>query len=502
MSRAALAAMALCIAAFVGLACAGPGGFAIVVQDETPLRAAAKDSAKPHTLLFQGEALEVRGETLEYLQVYDYRRERGGYVPLSAVRRFELKANEAPELLAVMRFVRDTPGSEALGIGYAAAYIQAAPSGVLSGPDGVEALDLLGRFSERLARRASGAAPATKEGQARLSAHLDVAARYGVQFLSIEGGGRIRTCYEGDAFKRVLEMNAGAEAKARAALALTRPECIAETRPVQRFEIDQARAEVLDSVDAREVPAPLKNRLHLRRATVHAALAFSAARRGEAPEAYARRALAELVAVRKADLTESDTRPYDEAALRVNATRWAAVPAKPATAPGKSDPGSAGERPRLVTYPQETGETCLALVDAKHPASQPLARRCTYGHAWLASASLNREGTAMAVAVQQLDGWRELWVFRKSGEKWTARVLPPATFSPGVGYAELAGWVPGGTQMLVAREAVGEQGLQRAFEVVRLDTLATVRKAGEPGSLSSFNKWQDVSWRKASLAVR
>ena len=54
--------------------------------------------------------------------------------------------------------------------------------------------------------------------------------------------------------------------------------------------------------------------------------------------------------------------------------------------------------------------------------------------------------------------------------------------TPDVGYAEFAGWVPGGKQMLVAREAQGEGKYKRIFEVLRLDTLATERQACDPGA--------------------
>ena len=145
-----LAALALAATAL-----AGDLGIAIVTQEPAGLRAAPRESSKPHTLLSQGEALEVRGEKLEFVRVYDYRRERGGWVAAKLVQRFRLDAAEAPELLAVIRFLREMPGREALGIGFAAAYIQAAPKEVLNGPHGVEALDALGTFAELLARRAS-----------------------------------------------------------------------------------------------------------------------------------------------------------------------------------------------------------------------------------------------------------------------------------------------------------------------------------------------------------
>src|SRR5262249_31358740 len=85
-------------------------GFAIVLQDGTPLRPTAGAAAAASAVLWQGETLEVRGARLDYLQVWDYARERGGYVRASQVRRLALAAEETPELLAVLRFLRDVPG--------------------------------------------------------------------------------------------------------------------------------------------------------------------------------------------------------------------------------------------------------------------------------------------------------------------------------------------------------------------------------------------------------
>mgnify|MGYP000437995935 FL=1 len=91
-------------------------GSAIVVQDQASLRAAPRDGAQQQASLWQGEVLEVRGERLDYLQVWDHKRERGGFIRASDVRRVALTEAEGPALLAVMRFVQDTPGAEALGI--------------------------------------------------------------------------------------------------------------------------------------------------------------------------------------------------------------------------------------------------------------------------------------------------------------------------------------------------------------------------------------------------
>lgn len=470
-------------------------GIAIIVQDQSALRAAPRDSAPAHTLLWQGEAVEVRGERLDYLQVYDHRRERAGFVRATQVRRFRLTPQEAPELLALLRFLDGTPGAEALGIGLAAAYLQAASREQLKSEAGAEALDALGGFAERLARRASPRGLQTREVQATTSAHLDVAARYGVHFTSHEAEGRMILCYEGDAFRRVLSLPSSAAAqRARAALALTRLECnAADQHPQKQRSLDEWRAEVLERVDADALPPTARNRVLLRRAAVWASLAFQHARQGDDPRAAANRALGALTAVRPDDLTENDRRTYAEAAMRVNASRWAAT-AAPATPDARTL--------RLTTVAEETGETCVMLLDAKADAARPLARRCTFGLVWTASATVNREGSALALAVQPTETWRELWVFRKGNAGWTVRVLPPASSFPEIGYAEFAGWVPGGKQMLVARESAVSGKHSRQFELVRLDSLAAVRRAAEPGALEAFREWQDASWKQHTLSVR
>ena len=145
----------------------------------------------------------------------------------------------------------------------------------------------------------------------------------------------------------------------------------------------------------------------------------------------------------------------------------------------------------------------LLVESAKANADAPLARRCTYGVVWPASAVVNREGNALAVAVQPMEAWRELWLFTRQGANgWSVQVLPPSALAPELGYAEFAGWVPGGRQVLVARESRGAKGLKRNFEVVRLDTLGTERQAGDPAILGPFMRWQDAGWKRATVSLR
>lgn len=482
---------------------ATPLGTAIVVQDQTSLRAAPRDGAQQQASLWQGEVLEVRAERLDYLQVWDHKRERGGFIRASDVRRLALNEAEGPGLLAVLRFVQETPGAEALGIGLTAAYLQAAPAKVLTGIEGAQAMDALGTFADRLARRASVAVPGKASG-ATLSAHLDVASGYGVRFATYEVEGRMQVCYEGEAFRRLLAMPASdAAQRARAALALTRPECINPDLPAhERARLTTWQADVLERVDVAGLPGYLRNRVQMRRASVWGAMAFQQARKSAAGPgadpavaAAAARALTELSGVSKADLPDDDQSTYNDAAMRVSAVRWALVPPVASQA-------VAGARPTLLTEPGAPGETCVLLVDAQHGAKAPLLRRCTYGVVWTASASTNREGTAVALAVQPMEGWRELWVLRKSEGGWVADVLPPAATSPETGVSEWAGWVPGGQQMLVSKEARAQGRYRKSFEVVRLDGLTTERVTGDVAALPLFQRWQDPAWKRQTLSLR
>ena len=462
---------------------------AIVAQDQTSLRASPRDSAQQQTMLTQGDTLEVRGEKQDFLQVYDHRRERAGYVRASQVRRTSLSGADAPELLAVARFVRDTPGSEAMGIALVAAYLKAAPAQAID----AEPFDILGTLADRLARRATSAG---KAQEAAVAAHVDVAKSYGVVFRDIERDGRVRLCYDGEAFRRVLALSKDELQVANAALAITRAECIDPSMlPTARVALDQWRAEVLERVDLSRLPEHVKNRVRVRRASVWSSVAFNQARRGELPTATTARAVDELAAVSKPELAEEDQAAYAEAAIRVGAVRWGAVTAV-------ATPATARQKVTVVTSPGEPGQTCVALVDSSHAVTRPMVSRCTYGIVWTQSASVNAAGTAVTLAVQPLDAWRELWIFKRSADGWAVDVLPPATSSPDLGYIEFAGWVPGGTHVLAARETRQDGRLRRTFELVRLDTLITEKKAEEPSSLSTFYRWQDATWKKQTVSLR
>lgn len=456
-----------------------------LVSQDAPLRGAPRDTASLQAQMGRGEALEIRAERGDHWQVWDYRRERGGWLRKSQVLLMPRGEGASTELLAQLRLARQQFGTEGLGLGLAAAYVQVATPAELAGPGGAEALDAMGLFAERMADRASLRDAKPTEGQ--LAAQMDVAARYGLKFEQWDSvgaeEGRVQVCYDGEAFRRVLATAATPEQRVRAALALTRPDCAnPRATPREQEARDAWRQQVLAQVDAAALPPYLKNRLLMRRAAVAASLAFAQVRRGAHGEAAP--ALAEFAAVVPTELTEDDQTAYNDTAMRVNAARWLG------TAAAARDFGNV----TLALQPGADGERCVELKEAGKLA----ARRCSYGQVALASASLNREGRALALAVQPLDGWRELWLFVKDRDGWRVEVMPPAPAQPGLGVAEFAGWVPGGTQMLVAREFRAEGKYRRSFEVVTLANLTTERQSPEPALLGAFQRWSDPAWRGGS----
>lgn len=154
----------------------------------------------------------------------------------------------------------------------------------------------------------------------------------------------------------------------------------------------------------------------------------------------------------------------------------------------------------VQTRAGQPGETCVSLSDGKSKA--PLAERCTWGIVWPASATANPQRNMLALAVQPLDGWRELWLFRQEAQGWRIDVVPPSSNGPDIGYIEFAGWVPGGKQILTAREVRTDGRYKRSFELLSLESFQVERWADKPESLSAFYRWQDPVWKKLTLAVR
>jgi hypothetical protein len=470
---------------------------ALVAEDPAVLRNAPRDDAPAQATLWRGDWLEVRGETAGFLRVWDHRRERPGYVRPQVVRVHRLDAAAAPELAAVVRFLRDSTGNESLGIGYAALALRAAPAGA----DESEILAAIGTMADRLARRASA-----RHADARdlvLAAHVEVAESYGVRFKTVDAtvpGGRARVCYDGEAWEQVLAApEAAAIEKARAALALAGEGCKnVVPSPAEERAWNDRRVLALEGVDLAALPAALAGRVRLRRAEAQAWRGFDEARRGAGAEAAAR---AETAAVRELALTDrgvlapEDLVLYDDVAVRVAASRFAAeTPAK-------------DTRKRAVAVeiaPRAAGETCVRVTESGGAKPRALGERCTYGVVWPSALRWSSSGTLATIAVQPLPAWTELWVLRRADDaaSWTIDTLTPAATDPDVGYVESAGFSPDGARLLVAREARVAGRVARKFQVLALPTLAVEKQAGDASKLLAFKRWSAPSWRTGTLALR
>jgi hypothetical protein len=222
---------------------------------------------------------------------------------------------------------------------------------------------------------------------------------------------------------------------------------------------------------------------------VWAASAYGAARRGEPADAAARRALEELLAVHPEELGEDRQAEYFDALLRVGAVRWAAAAAPAASA-----------SLALQMQPGEPGQTCVTLKDVQRGGAA-LARRCTYGIVWAASARPIAAARALVLAVQPLESWRELWVFHESAAGWSVDVLSPGLDDPEEGYVDFAGFAPATHRLLIAREVKEHGHFRRRFEELRVGNLALVRAASAPELLADFGRWQDPAWRRDTLAL-
>lgn len=144
----------------------------------------------------------------------------------------------------------------------------------------------------------------------------------------------------------------------------------------------------------------------------------------------------------------------------------------------------------------------MLLKDARQDTQQPLFKRCTYATVWVASANSNPAGTMLTLAVQPLETWREMWVFRKTYGGWTCDIIPPGMSTADSGYVEFAGWIPGTDRILTAREINTDGHFSRQFEVMNLESLAVEHHATTPDYLTAFLRWQDPSWKQQTVAVR
>ena len=192
---------------------------AIVVQDHTRCARAPRSGATELTTLWQGDVLEVRGERAGYLQVYNYRRERGGYFRSEAVRPVGLSAARCARAARGAALPARQPGLR----GARDQLRRRLSQGSARKRATAEPFEAIARMAERLADEASG----ERSLIAEVGAHLEVVGQFGIHMRSFERNGRMQVCYDGELFHRVLGLAAAsAEERALAALGLTRPDCI------------------------------------------------------------------------------------------------------------------------------------------------------------------------------------------------------------------------------------------------------------------------------------
>src|SRR5439155_1747392 len=173
-------------------------------------------------------------------------------------------AGGLPGMQAMARFLRDARGSESLGIGYGALYLRAAPAGA----DASEVLAAIGTMASRLAWRASARRadgrdlplPGVSPAASTVAAQIEVAESYGVHFRSVDpmlAGGRVRLCYDGDAWERVLSTPAAAPLeRARAALFFAGSECLDPALPAaERRAWNDRRVHALESIAPAAAPS-------------------------------------------------------------------------------------------------------------------------------------------------------------------------------------------------------------------------------------------------------
>ncbi len=456
---------------------------AIVVGDHVAMRATSERTSAQQAVLWRGDWLEVRGDKKGWLKVWDHRHERGGWVLARNVKSIVLEEASAPAVRAIVEFLRDTPGQESLGIAYAAIYLKVAPKGSID----ASILISVGSMAERLAHRASTAAP----GDSSAAEQLEVARSWGIVLQSVEQPDGAHICYDGAAFHGGLALAPGPTDAATAILALTEPGCeprgLGATARVAR---DEARLALLDRVSPTRLDPTIGNQIRIRSAEIGAQLAWATARRGDLTGAARRaeQAFAMLARVDKEELAEDDAPLYAAAAVGVATSRWASLPALPIT--GLS----------LKVGDGEPGETCVTLVPKQGASSEA---KCTHGQVWAASLRASSDRTAAVIAVEPLPGWLELWMFRRGEDGgWMIDVLAPNTDGPDRGYVELAGFSPDGGHALLVRESRMGGVVRRSFEAITIGTLAVDRQSSNLGGLGVARRWASAEWRQRTLALR
>jgi hypothetical protein len=82
------------------------------------------------------------------------------------------------------------------------------------------------------------------------------------------------------------------------------------------------------------------------------------------------------------------------------------------------------------------------------------------------------------------------------------RSRSPGLDDPDDGYVEYAGFAPATSRILLVREVMKRGRFKRWLEEVRQEDLVLIRQASTLALLRAFGRWQDVTWRRETFALR
>ena len=204
-----------------------------------------------------------------------HRRERPGHARASVVHVWRPDESSGPALAAVVTFLRDMPGMEALGISHAVLYRKLVPQEHWD-PSVIYAQ---GVMTVRLARRTMAKVPALSAEQQSLAQDLETVTTLGIRMVPRDALDTTQgaLCDDGEALRTRLTLEGDPVEEGMAAWLLTDDRCVPESvSPARLFEYQRWRADVLSTVPSAGLPPWMIARISSRLAEAHASIAGSA----------------------------------------------------------------------------------------------------------------------------------------------------------------------------------------------------------------------------------
>ncbi len=479
---------------------------ALVVQDQAPLRAAAHENAPRQTMLTAGDWLEVRGEQLGFLQVYDHRRERPGYVRTATVRSYGRRRDRGAEA----RGARRVPARRA-GRGVARHRLRRAlPAG------GAGRRRSAPRSSTRSGRWRSGSASGAsarvaRAGDGSLAAQLEVAESYGVHFVSFERKRRDAASATTARRSAACSRSAGRGRRGSAPRSgLTDRRCVG---PRARHDRGSGAREVAVGGAGRRGPREARSGGSRVRTRAPAPPSLHRPVRPRCPRGAGRRPPRRAAGVRDGQARARARGPVRPRRRRPPHVRRGRAPIRVRPLGGRAPPRAVSichGRRRDWPPAHPARRACVSgLARLRRPPRSSTART---GVVWPSSVRVAPHDAAVVMAVELLPGWSELLVLHATPSGWTADTITPAALDPDIGYVELAGFSPDGSHLLVVREAraSGPLGaphtlapwIRHVYDVVGTADLHVEKEVSSLREVPASRRWETAEWRKRTLALR